>query len=260
MTYSIRSRWLAVVTTAFASTAVAGEEKVDGEWRGTAGAALSITSGNTDSSALSLNADGARLTIEDKIALGAFANYGRSKVNGVSTTSAKKWAASGQYDYNLAPHVVVFGRLGLEGDALIDLDLRSAVSAGLGYKLIDTRDTKLTLYGGLGYTNERYRTVQTIEGETGTRFSHPSMYLAEDSSHQLTSTVTFKQRLDWYPGLSGDRAQLVKFAAGLSVAMSSMLNLSVRLVDTFNSKPAAGLKKNDVSFFTGVSVKFGAPS
>lgn len=248
----------ALVATTMPGAALAQDNKADGQWRGLAGAALSATSGNSSAHSLAVTVDAARATAADKVSLGGFINHGKSKDGGVSTTTADKWAAFGQYDFNLGPRVVAFGRLGLEGDGLLDLDLRSAVAAGLGYKVIDEKDTKFTVYGGLGYTTDKYGSVQTIGGKTGSSFSRASVYLAEESSHQLSATTAFKQRLDVFPGISGDKAVIAKFSAGLSVAMSSTLNLTVGLQDTYNSKPPTGKKKNDMALLAGIGMKFGA--
>ena len=50
----------------------------------------------------------------------------------------------------------------------------------------------------------------------------------------------------------------MKFSSGPSVAKSSTLKLTVGLVDSYNNKPPAGLKKNDLGAFAGVGVKLGA--
>jgi putative salt-induced outer membrane protein len=234
------------------------EDKTDGQWRGTGAAALSATSGNTSTSALLLGADAYRATADDKISLGASINYARARIDGVQKTTANKWGLGGEYDYNLTPQLFAFGKLGLEGDKVIDLSRRVALAGGLGYKLINTPDNTFTLYGGLGYTTDKYGSVQTVGDKTDTTFSRASVYVAEESTHKLSASTAFKQRLDVFPGITGDKALLAKFAAGLSVAMNSTLSLSVGLTDSFNSKPAAGLKKNDIGFFTGVNVKFGA--
>jgi putative salt-induced outer membrane protein len=102
------------------------------------------------------------------------------------------------------------------------------------------------------------RAGHRIGDKTDTRFSRASLYLGEESSHQLSDTVSFKQRLELYPGLSGDKAKIMKFTAGLGVAMSGTMSLTVGLTDSYNSKPPAGSKKNDVAVFTGLNVKFGA--
>lgn len=240
------------------TTGATAQVKTDGEWRGLGGAALSVSSGNTTSSALLVNLDMARATERDKITLGASVNYARNKSDGVSQTTANKWAATGQYDYNLTPVVYGFGKLGLEADRVVNLRLRSTLVGGLGYHVIKTKEANFDVFGGVGYITDKYRVEQRIGDETDTSFSRVTLLLGEESSHQLSSAVSFKQRLEIYPGLSGDKAVLAKFNAGLGVAMSSTLNLTVGVVDTYNSKPPAGLKKNDFGFFTGVSIKLGA--
>ena len=257
MTKKILSITLALLGASFAITSFA-QVKTDGEWRGSGGAALSATSGNTSSTSLLLNADAIRATESDKISLGSAVNYARSKVDGVQKTTANKWALGGEYDYNLNTRLYGFGKLSLEADKLIFLSHRAALTAGLGYKVINTPDLTFDVLGGVGYISDKYSTAQTIGDRTDTSFSRTTLYLAEESSHKLSSTTSFKQRIDLYPGLSGDKAMLAKFNAGLSVAMSGTMSLTVGVTDAYNSKPGAGVKKNDFGLFTGVNVKFGA--
>src|SRR5512134_796935 len=132
--------------------------KADGQWRGLGGASLSINSGNTDSRALLLNVNMARATETDKITLGGTVKYAKSEdAAGVSQTTANKWAANGQYDYNLTPRVFVFGKLGLEADRLIQLSLRTSLASGAGYHLVQTPDTTFDVFGGLAYITDKYR-------------------------------------------------------------------------------------------------------
>ena len=257
VSHTVRLSLLSLAVLAAASAHA--QVKTDGEWRGSGGAALSSTSGNSTSTAMALNADMVRATTADKITLAAGANYARSKANGTTSTTSNKWAASGQYDYNLSPALYVFGKLGLEGDALTELALRSTLAGGVGLKVIDTKETSFNVFGGAAYTSDRYDTAQVIAGRTSKTFNRSSLLLGEEFSHQLASNTSFKQRLELYPGLSGDKAFLAKFTAGLAVAVSSSLNATVGLTDSYNSKPPAGSKKNDLGLFVGVSVKFGAP-
>ena len=247
----------AVASLLMANTALA-QDKTDGLWRGTGGAALAMTRGNTDTSALNLTADAVNATAQDKLGLGGAYNYGKSKTAGVSNTTADKWNAYGQYDYNLSPQAFVFGKLGFEADKLVHLDLRASAAGGLGYKVIATKELNFSLFGGAAYSTDQYGVPQTIGSSTGKHFQRSSVYLAEESAHQLSATTAFKQRLDFYPGLSGDKAKLAKFSAGLAVAMNSTLNLTVSLTDNYNSAPPAGNKKNDLGLFTGINVKLGA--
>jgi putative salt-induced outer membrane protein len=233
--------------------------KADGMWRGSGGAAASLQSGNSDSTALALNLDMVNASVSDRISLGGSYNYGRSKVDGVSTTNTDKWAGYGQYDYNLSKALYVFGKLGAEGDKLAHLDLRGTLAGGVGYKLIDTETMSFNLFGGAAYSRDKYGVDQTIGDKTGKTFSRTSLLLGEESSHQLSTATSFKQRLELYPGLTGDKARIAKFSAGLAVAMSSAINLTVGLTDSYNSRPPEGNKKNDIGLFTGINVKLGAP-
>lgn len=251
------ARGTLLLLAATAGTAMA-ETKTDGQWRGTGGAALAVTSGNTQSSSALLGAEVAEATTVDKISLGGNLNYGRSKVDGVNKTTSNKWNGFGQYDYNLSPQLFVFGKLGLEGDKIAQLSLRTTLAGGAGYKLVDTKETTFSLFGGAAYSTDKYSVAKTVGDKTDTRFSRASLFVGEESTHQLSASTAFKQRLELYPGLSGDKAKIAKFSAGLAVAMSSTISLNVGLTDSYNSKPPAGLKKNDLGLFTGVNVKLGA--
>jgi len=236
-----------------------GGLKTDGLWRGVAGAAASLSSGNTEASSLSMNLDLVRATEADKISLVANTIYGRSRIDGVTRTSASKWAAAGQYDLNLDAQVYAFGKLALEADRITGLVWRLSLSAGAGYKLVDQPGAVFNVFGGAGLSDDRYDSPQTIGDKTAQRFSRANIVLGEESSHRLTPTVEAKQRLEVTSGVSGDRADIARLTAGLAVAMNSRLSLTVGLIDTYNSRPPAGVKNNDLALFTGVALKFGVP-
>jgi putative salt-induced outer membrane protein len=232
----------------------------DGLWRGIAGAALSVTSGNTKTSSVLLNTDAVRATEQDKFALGATVNHARGTDEaGESTTTADKASAFGQYDRDFAPRWFGFGRLGYDRDALIDLSSRYSATVGVGHRLVDTDTNSFTLSAGLGYVVERYSTLQTIANETDTRFGRPTAFIAEESAHKLTQTTSLKQRLEAAPALDGSGSVLWKFNANVDVAINKSLSLAVGVIDTYNTEPPEGAAKNDLAVFTGINYRFGAP-
>lgn len=234
------------------------ELKPDGRWRGNGGAAFAATSGNNESTSALVSFELGRATLVDRINLNGNVNNGRSVVEGERKTTSDKWGLNGQYDYNVSIRLYSFVKLGLESDKVAHLSLRSTVAGGAGYKLVDTKDDIFSLLWGFAYSTDRYREPVTIDNVTGTRFSRTSLFVGEESQHQLTGNTSFKQRLEYYPGVSGDRAKIVKFTAGLGVAINTSINLTVGVTDTYNSNPPDGQKRNDVGLFTGVNVKFGA--
>lgn len=228
-----------------------------GEWVGLAGASLAAASGNTSNVALVVNLDLSRLTDEHKTSLSASINEAKSEADGNASTTAGKWSVAGQYDHNFAPDWFAFGKLGFERDRVIDLSLRTLSSAGVGTHVLRTDNHSLDVFGGLAYSRERYEVDKTIGDEEARRFSSTAVLLGQESSHKLTDTVFFKQRLEYYRGMSGQLENLLRFNASLNVAMTKTLSLSVSLIDTYNSRPAEGQKKNDLLLLTGVNVKLG---
>jgi putative salt-induced outer membrane protein len=247
-----------VAGTAQAALAAAPELKPDGQWRGSGGAALAAASGNTRSSSLQLDAEARRATAADRILLSAKLHRASSRQQGTRTTAANKWSTSGEYGYKLTDRSYVFGKLGLESDKLIDLSRRRSLAAGVGYELVRRPDTSLEFFGGAGHVADRYGSPQTIDGRTTTQHSRASLYVGEASTHKLTASTTARQRLELYPAVSGDGSLLAKFSAGLAVAMSRQLSLSVGLDVGYNSRPAQGVRSSDASLFTGINFKFGA--
>jgi putative salt-induced outer membrane protein len=247
----------AVATVATLAMGQAMADQADGQWRGVAGVALNTASGNTSAQNLLLNVAMSRQTEQDKLSTAGYVNEGKSKVNGQDVTTAGKWGLNGQYDHNLTPQWFGFGKLGFEHDRLVDLSLRTLLGAGLGYHWLQGPQDSLDVYGGLSQVITRYGHEQTIGGDTQRQFSTTGLILGETSTHQLSDTVSFTQRFEYYPSLSGTKSDLAKLNMGLSVVMSSTLSLNVGLTEAYNSKPAAGNKKSDTTFFTGVNVKLG---
>jgi putative salt-induced outer membrane protein len=227
-------------------------------WRGQIGASMAATSGNTDSTTLLLNMDLNLKRPDDKTTITGHVNEGRTRSgDGERQTSAARWDLSGQYDHDLNEDWFGFTRLAFERDRVTDLSLRTLVAAGLGYHVLKGPKHTFDVSAGLSYTDSRWNVDTTIDDETGRHFTSVGLLLAEESSHELTDTVTLKQRLEAYPGLTGAKSRLLRFNASLNVAMTKALSLSVGLVHNYDGNAAEGREKNDTALFTGVNLKVG---
>lgn len=237
--------------------AAGGPPPPDGQWRGHAGAALSVQGGNTRSQSLQVEAELSRQTPTDRTELGAALRHARGEDDGVSTTTAQQLAAFGQYGWNLGTRWYAFGRLEAERDGIVDLDLRSTTSAGLGWKWIETPTLQLRLSGGLGVTDERYATVQSISGTEDDHFRRTSLRLAIDAEQQIGEVLSLNHRLEWQPSVAGDGSDRSRYRADASVAINRTLGLSVGLRVDHLSRPPAGRQSTDTSLFTGLSWRVG---
>lgn len=230
-------------------TVFAQANQQDGQWRGAVTGALSISSGNTKSTSFSLGADASRATKDDKWSIYATSLYGKRDDGATgSTKTADNVRAGTRYDYNLTPLIFGFGLLELERDKLIDLDLRSTIGLGLGYHVIQTKETTFDVFAGLASTRSKFSDRSSTATE---------LLLGEESSHKISETTSFKQKLTIYPNLKDSGEYRSVFDAGLSVAMSKNMALTVGLQNKYNSEAPAGTKKSDTLLITGVSVKFG---
>lgn len=228
-----------------------------GEWKGVLGLSLAATSGNTSTRALLLNFDVAHTTDTTRTTLVAHVNEGKNKVDGISRTTAGRWDASAQHNTDISARVFAFGKLGFERDRMTQLALRTQLAAGFGRHLLRTEVHTVDVFAGVSHTDDRYEVDKTISGETGMRFRSSGLLFGEETTHQLTENTFFKQRLEYYPGVTGERPNLTRFNGSLSVAMSRSLALTVGVTNTYNSRVAEGQKKSDLSIFTGISLKIG---
>lgn len=226
--------------------------KPDGQWRAVIGLGASASSGNTTSTNVSLTGDAVRATDQDKLTAYANALYARSE----GVTTGEQMRLGGRYDYNLNADWFGFGGLDFERNKLSNIKLRSMGTVGLGYHAIKTPQTVWDLFAGVGYTADSYTEPTLIDGATRTSYGYPSLLLAQESTHKLSESTSAKQRLAVYPNLRNTGEYRATWDAGLAVAMSKTMNLTVGLGVSYNSEPGVGRKTTDTLLTTGVSVRF----
>jgi putative salt-induced outer membrane protein len=226
--------------------------KPDGQTRAAIGLGASFATGNSESSNLSLNADLVRATEDSKISLYGKAQYARSS----DATSDEQARIGGRYDQDLNARVFSYAGADLEHNKQANLKLRNQINAGLGYHLIKREDHRFDVFGGLSYAEDRYINPTVIDDRLRGSFRYASLMLGEESSHQLTNTTRFKQRLSLLPNLESRGEYRANWDADLAVAINKTMNLTVGLAVAHNSEPGLGRKSTDSLLTTGISVKF----
>ena len=129
--------------------------------------------------------------------------------------------------------VAGFARVKALFDAVVDLNLRAAVTAGLGYKLINTKETSFELMGGVGYSTDSYDTRQTIGGKTYTA-DDLGGYLMDASYFNAAYLPRERTRLYRILEFIGHWSMLDVFAVALLIALVHFGTLA-------NAKPGAGI-------------------
>ncbi len=238
---------IAVLSLSLVTAAAQAQVKADGLWHGGIAIGGAASSGNTSSRTLSAAADAVNATADDKTTLFGLASYGRSKIEGVNTTTADLLRVGGRYDFNLTDLIFAFGGADAETNKSGGVKNRYNINGGVGYKLIRTDDTSWDLFAGIAYSDTKFT--------DNTSRSGASALLGEESTHKISDTTTFKQRLVAYPG-GGEVGTRATFDAGLATAIIGGWTLNTGLSVRYASKVPVDTKKTDTFLTFGFGYKF----
>jgi putative salt-induced outer membrane protein len=244
----MKTNLLLALSLALSSNVAFAQAKPDGQFHGTFAAGLSFASGNTSSNALNLTADTAAETANDKTTLYGLVTRASNKSSGISEKTSDLFRVGGRYDRNLSDRLFAYGGLELERDKIAALKLRTGVSAGLGYKVIRDATTTFDVFGGVAYTSNDFEAPLKDTKGFGVQ-------IGEESTHKLSATSTFKQRLVVNPA-GGDVGTRAAWDASLSTALAGSLSLNVGLGMRYAAKVPTGVKKTDSLLIVGVGYKF----
>ena len=174
---------LAVATSGFSSAALA-------DWTGKGELGGSFASGNSENeavnAALALNyASG-----DWKHMLGFAGNYG----NDGNVATAQRWELRGQSNYSFTERAYGFGAGRYEDDRFSAYDYQASLAGGLGYRIVDTEQTKFWVQGGPGYRFAKL--LETGESEDGADLPwRPRLRPPAHRDHQDRRAVPGRDRL-----------------------------------------------------------------
>ena len=218
-------------------------------WTGSADVGFSLTSGNSDTKALTIGARAARETTGDKIRVYANAIRASNSTGGPSVTTAEAVWFGGRYDVNLSDKTFVFGTADFEYDKPQQLDFRTVFGGGFGYRLIRSEKTNLDIFGGAAFNREYF--------SNGTRRNSAEALIGEELKYKLTKTSHLEQRFVIYPNLTDMGRYRSIFDASIVTQLNKWLGWQVTIGNRFNSAPVLGAEKNDFLFTTGLRASFG---
>lgn len=225
-----------------------------GVWIGKGQLGFLSSHGNSDAESLNANVDVLRYdgAWKNEIYVGGL--YGKNS----GIVSAERWETRGQSNYTISGDLFAFGGLRYEHDLFDGFQYQASLTGGLGYKLINTDDTKLTAQVGAGYRRLRPEIID--KDATGEVISRTPLDATGDAiatvgvdfSHAFTKTTVFTNKFLMEAGSSDT---LLHDDLALTVKMSDKLALSIGYGITDNTKPPAPLKKLDT--VASVNLVFG---
>ena len=213
---------------------------------------LAGTSGNAKTASFTTPISLARVSNTSKTT--AYFNFIRASadVSGVSSTTAQAVRGGWAYNRNLRPRLFVTVFNDYEYDRFQSLDLRTVIGGGLGYIAWKSDRGRLDLVGGADYNREKF---DPSPKPAFTRNSAEA-YWGDDWNFKLNSRANFMQSYRMFNNLSQSGDYRQNFDVGVGVKLSKILTWNASFSDRFLSNPAAGRKKNDVLYTTGLGFTF----
>jgi putative salt-induced outer membrane protein len=211
-------------------------------WSGKGEVGYVMSRGTTDTDVANAKIDLGDLVGDWKHTMHLEALYGRS----ADITSAERWAALLQSDYQITPRAFGFAALHYVDDEFSGFQYQASATTGVGYKFLDTAANKLTAQIGVGYRRLRPELL-TMDASGAVIARTP-----EDSTGNVIGTAGFDfahtfnaitKLSDKFLVESGSGNTSLENDLALMVSMSKTLAISVGFTFLENTQPPAGLKK-----------------
>lgn len=212
---------------------------------GGANAGFIATTGNTDVNNLRLDGDLVAKASDNRYTANAAVT--RAEDRGVET--ARNWTAAFKYDRFLTARVFFNANTILTNDRFRDLDLRTALGAGIGYQILNTPRVTLTADAGLGYVNENLES-QPDDSYAAARES------ASLGVFVIPGRVQLFHLHDGYFGVTGDDNLFLKMQNGVRIGIGAGFVTTLRHDLDYDKSPAVGRRKTDRALALTLGYRF----
>ena len=212
---------------------------------GTANAGFVSSAGNTDVNSLRLDGDIMTRAGANRFTISAAVT--RAEDSDVET--ARNWSGTFKYDRFLSPRLFMNANAIFTNDQFRDLDLRTALGAGLGYQILQTTIATLKADAGIGWVRENLE-LQPDDRYTAARESAALTVTAIPDRLEL-----FHQH-DIYAGVTGDDNLFVRMQNGVRLGVTAGFVTTLRLDSDYDRSPAPGLRDVDQTVSLTLGYRF----
>ena len=151
-------------------------------------------------------------------------------------------------EYTLTDGVFVFGQNQYLRDEFKSIDYLVAPGGGVGVRLFNTMQTKLSVDAGVGGVWEKNPDIEVRTSGAVTA--------SEKLTQSLTATTTFTQSVGALWKTNDWDDSLYTFGVGIAATISTRTQLKVEVLDVFKNKPPLpSVKQNDVAMLMAIVYK-----
>jgi hypothetical protein len=232
-------------------------------WKGTLGAGLILTTGNSESTTFNGGLAGSRESANWITSLKADGTYGKSRAagGGVTEESAYKGGGLVRLDRKLDATWTVYGLAGIGFDHVAAIEYRTAAELGASALWLNQKEadwTRLSLRTDLGF-RYGYEARRAYYGPTpgalpGVEVLGPRLGLA--FRFGFTKEAFFTEEAELLPTLTDHGRWLAKSVSKLSTRLVGAVSLGIAYTLTHDSDPVPGKKGTDGTLAVLVEVGF----
>ncbi|MCX6895236.1 MAG: DUF481 domain-containing protein [Verrucomicrobia bacterium] len=147
--------------------------------------------------------------------------------------------------FDLSPRFYTYNIARGGYDQIRKIDRQYEVGPGLGHHLVQTTNFNANISTGINYL----RRLQTDGTEDDNLFAR----VAEDFRWQLSSRLTFDQKLEYFAGAEQSHA---RFEAGLKFLLLQNVSLNLTVLDLYDTQPAENVDQNELRIRSSLGVTF----
>lgn len=240
-------------TFALATAKLNEPEKPPRTWTGSLMASATWTRGNSTTNNVAVDANAVNRGEIDRITLDGWYRASRQKdqATGIESTTERRVGGSGKYDWFFAEHAYAYANALGERNEIAAIDLRAVAGVGAGWQFLESDTTHLNAEAGVSWFSEHYTSdtttsdVDELAGRVAFHFDHTF----GDVLSLFDDTEAFKvfDRHDDY---------LVKTKGGFRQKFNANFFAQQWVEFYWDSTPAAGKKREDVTYYVGVGWTF----
>ncbi len=221
---------------ALTQEAPAAPEETEPSWEGTAGLAVLLTSGNTETESLGLDIQLTREPAPRGFELKA--QLQRAEDSGVRT--AERYLVGLRGTRTVSESWNVYAGVLAEQDEFAGLDLRKLVEAGFIYQALASPRHRLDVDLGLTWTDE-----DRIPPEPDS--DSPGALAGLDYSWKISETASFTERFIYYPNFDDSDDWRVDSTTALTASLSTRWALQLSYELRFRNQPIGDRDDTDAT-------------
>ena len=174
------------------------------------------------------------------------ANYG--KTDGVLSANDMNGSVRVELDVDKSKRLFLFNAVGTGYNQIRRIDLSYDDSFGIGYKLLTRTNLALSTDFGVNYQKQYFA--------DGTDKVYGALRLGETMSWKISQKWVVDEKYEFYPRVTDLGEYRMRFESNLRYLLSNNLNLSLTVIDLYDTQPAPSVTRNDLLVRATLGVKF----